>query len=298
MQSELREKIKLYFSRNMNVFNLADSLNDTLHMLLISVQGLPAQQAMDFIQSELKSRSTAKERSAISNVTNNPESVLIFSQLLAIPMLRETRIVNFTNLYTWRKITRTWLDHFLSFAIISFEFLGLDPSKQIGVEFFETATIGTNEANCNFMDSNFLDILESNYRLHLAKEIIVLGRKEDMVIQQDGEDVTHNWEESYKTYKQGVLKDVGDWAESKIREHMASQDNPNLLWIQCIENRVKVLLNVASSKFPFIRALGCSIPIFCPGFLTDVAYSIQENEDEFLEVSLDIYTINKYLINY
>jgi hypothetical protein len=33
MQSQLRERIKLYFSRNMSVFNLADNLNDTLQML-------------------------------------------------------------------------------------------------------------------------------------------------------------------------------------------------------------------------------------------------------------------------
>ena len=296
MQSQLRERIKLYFSRNLNVFNLPDSLNDTLHMLLISVQGLSAQDAMEFIQTELKLRSNSKERSSINNVANHPESILIFSQLLAIPMFRQSRIVNFTNLYNWRKITRTWLDHFLSFAVISFEYLGLNPSNEIGAEFFETAAIGKNSANFDFLDIDLLDILESNYRLHLSKEIIVLGCKEDVVIQKD--DIGHNWEASYKSYQKGVLNDIKAWVESKIKVHMASKENPHLIWIRCLEKRVKVLLNSASSRYPFIRALGCSIPIFCPAFLIDVAFSIQENEEAFLEVSLDIYTINKYLTNF
>jgi hypothetical protein len=161
-------------------------------------------------------------------VVNNPESVIIFSQLLAIPMFQQSRIVNFNNLYTWRKITHTWLDHFLSFAIISFEYLSLDPDNKIGAEFFETAAIGKNHADFNFLDLDLLDILQSNYKLYLAKKVIVMGHKGDMVVQMDGEDIRHNWETSYEIYKEGVLNDVEAWVKSKVKVHFASKENPHL----------------------------------------------------------------------
>ena len=142
MQSQPWEKIKLHFARNMSVFHLADTLNDTLHMLLIAVKGLPAKEAMDFIQTKLNLWSITEDRASMNNMANNTESILIFSQLLTVSMLQKSPIINFNNLYNWRKITLTWLDHFLSFAVISFEYLGLNPGNDINADFFETAIIG------------------------------------------------------------------------------------------------------------------------------------------------------------
>ena len=89
------------------MFNPADTTDNTLHMLLQSVQGLLAQEAIKFIQEEVKIHGTIKEQSSVSNVLHNPESVLLFSRLLAIPMFKDRPIVNYNNLYTWRKVTGT-----------------------------------------------------------------------------------------------------------------------------------------------------------------------------------------------
>ena len=119
---------------------------------------------------------------------------------------------------------------------------------------------------------------------------------------KERENIRHNREESYKLYKKGVLKDVEEWVELKVKMHMAFEMNLDLRWIQHLREHIKVLLNYAPSKYPFIMALDCSILIFCLEFLIefliDVTFSIQKNEEVFIEVNLDIYTINKYLTNY
>ena len=289
MASADRERIKLYFARNISMFNLADTTDDTLHMLLQSVQGLSAQEAMKFIQEEVKIRGTVKEQSSVSNVLHNPESVLLFSRLLAIPMFKDRPIVNYNNLYTWRKVTRTWLDHFLNFAVISFQFLGLDPSIEADETYFETATLNLDGVNLEFQDFNLLEIFQSNYRIHLSKAVFLLGCDGYMTVTENDEPTSYNWEESYKDYCGGVLKGVEELVESHISTPMASVENPHLEWIRWLPKRVKVLLDSAYKHFPFIRALGCSIPIFCQPFLLDLTSNLQENEGAFIEVSLNKY---------
>ena len=95
-----------------------------------------------------------------------------------------------------------------------------------------------------------------------------------------------------------VPKGVRAWADAKLSEKMAGIENPNLEWIRVAEERIKVLLDSAFDYFPFICALGCPVPIFCPAFLTDLAHLIQENEQAYIEVSCDIYKIYKYRTNH
>jgi hypothetical protein len=267
-------------------------------MLLISVQGMPLQDAMAFLQTEIKNRCIEKDRANINSVANNPESVMLFSELLRIPMLRETRIVNFSNLYSWRKITRTWLDHFLRFAMASFSYLGLpieSTDDEVGAEYFENVDSEETSFNFDFLDITFLDILDSNYRAYLSKEILVMGHQGRMVIDEGMEQSSHSWERAYDAYKKGVEKEVGDWVEAHVSQTGASENNEDLPWIQALESRIKVLLDLAYTRFPFIRALKCSVPLFCPAFLTDLATQIQRNESAYIEVSqVDAYTNSKY----
>ena len=207
MESNLKEKIKLYFSRNLNRFHLADTITDTLHMLLMAVQSLPAADALEFIRNELKTRSNEKDHSAISSIANNPESVLIFSQLLAIPMFCDVRIVNFSNLYSWRKVTRIWLDHFLRFALVSFQYLGQDLEAPIDApKYFSDPVVGDKTVNFQFLDVDLLDVLQWSYKLHLANDIFVFGHEgamtvKEMVTDEDGiskeEVAIYDWKKSY-----------------------------------------------------------------------------------------------------
>lgn len=210
---------------------MADKADNTLHMLLHSVQGLPAQEAMAFTHEELHNHSTQTERTSITSIANNPESVLIFSKLLAIPMFKEHKIAQFEQLYTWRKVTRAWLDHFLRFAVVSFQFLGLNPESPADVSYFQTAALDQPGVNFQFLDSSLLDIFQSNYKIHLSRSVFILGYQGNMTIREAEIETNFNWENSYKAYRDGVIQDVEVWVEEQMSTPMASVENPNLEWI-------------------------------------------------------------------
>jgi hypothetical protein len=301
MASKEVEKIKLYFARNLSIFHVADSNEDTFQMLLMSVQGMSEDAAAKFIHQELETRSIGTERTALLDVANNPTAIMTFSTLLAIPMFRDIRIVTYTNLYKWRKITRIWLDHFLSFAAVSYQFLALDPAaadEMDPVEYFEEGTIQSSDAELEyeFMVVDLLDIIDSSYKLYLAPLVpLLLGYKGSLIIDDNGDLSSRSWDDKFKQYRERLIRDIENWVENQKSTPPAS---PYLKWIEALPHRVKVLLDSGYKAYPFIRALDTPIPLFCPAFLADLASCIQVKEEAFIEVSGDKYKFIKYRCAY
>jgi len=292
MASNEVEKIKLYFARNLSIFHVADSTDDTLQMLLMSVQGMSEKAATKFILHELETRSTGAERTALLDVANNPTAIMTFATLLGIPMFRDAHIVNYSNLYKWRKVTRIWLDHFLSFAAVSYQYLAQDP--ELGeintTEYFQAATVdaSTEDLEYDFMGVDLLDIIDSNYRLHLASSVsLLMGYQGSLVINEDNSSSSRSWETTYQEYRTSLMAAIKSWVEMHQSTPLTPTSNPHLKWIEALPKRIEVLLDSAFTEYPFIRALKTPIPLFCPAFLADLASCIQVKEDAFIEVSGD-----------
>jgi hypothetical protein len=98
------EKIKLYFAWNLSIFHVTDSPDDTLQMLLQSVQEMLPEAETDFIRQKLDTRPAGQEHTALLDITNNLTAIMAFTTLLTIPIFQDVQIVNYNNLYKWRKI--------------------------------------------------------------------------------------------------------------------------------------------------------------------------------------------------
>ena len=95
------ERIKLHFARNLSIFHVTDIADNTLQILLQSVQGMSEEAATEFIWQELDTHPVGPERTALLDVVNNPGAVMAFSTLLAIPMFQDVHLINYNNLYNW-----------------------------------------------------------------------------------------------------------------------------------------------------------------------------------------------------
>ena len=98
MASKEVERIKLHFARNLSIFHVTETADDTLQMLLQSVQGMSEEAATEFIWQELDTCPVGPECTALLDVVNNPGAVMAFSTLLVIPMFQD---VHLNNLYNW-----------------------------------------------------------------------------------------------------------------------------------------------------------------------------------------------------
>jgi hypothetical protein len=86
-------------------------------------------------------------------------------------------------------VAKNRLDHFLSFAAVSYQFLALDPDvadDMNATEYFGTATTESSRSDLEYdfmVVVDLLDIIDSNYSLYLASEVsLLMGYKGKLVI--------------------------------------------------------------------------------------------------------------------
>ncbi|KAF8957917.1 hypothetical protein BDZ97DRAFT_1592406, partial [Flammula alnicola] len=147
-----------------------------------------------FLQDQLK-RSDSGSHQKFSTIVKNPDLLFIFADLMAIPMFEKVHLVNFANLYDWRRMTRVWLDVFLKYARDTYRYIAYpakDPLASIA-DVMEKSSSSVSYMY-GFLDSTFHDIIDEAYKNHLAKAMVAFGIKDGV------QRATYILDEAWKTY--------------------------------------------------------------------------------------------------
>ncbi len=94
-------------AKNEDVYNLADSKNDSFQLILTAIMNLETEEEVsDFVKKYLEGQSGgSKIRAEFKNVLGQTSQLMVYARLMTIPMLRDNKFITYTQLYNWRKTT-------------------------------------------------------------------------------------------------------------------------------------------------------------------------------------------------
>ncbi|KAF8954650.1 hypothetical protein BDZ97DRAFT_1765880 [Flammula alnicola] len=205
------EELKAYWARNLPYFSKPDTDDNTLAMVLTSVRTMTKEKGFAFLQDQLK-RSDSGSHQKFSTIVKNPDLLFIFADLMAIPMFEKVHLVNFANLYDWRRMTRVWLNVFLKYARDTYRYIAYpakDPLASIA-DVMEKSSSSVSYMY-GFLDSTFHDIIDEAYKNHLAKAMVAFGIKDGV---QVGDAEQANWTRAFTAYREEVLDKLKKWAST------------------------------------------------------------------------------------
>jgi hypothetical protein len=282
VESSRVEDIKAFWARNLTHFHIPDTPQDMLYMILRSVKDMSPTSAFDFLESQLK-RSNEADQNKLRPLIKNSRLLLIFSELMAIPMFDEIKLVNFHRLDKWRNIVPCWLNVFLNFARDSYRFIAFpttNPLQSISeVMDKETSMV---VYNFDFLDTSFHNIIDNAYKAHLAKVFLSFGDLDGCIGIKDQEEV--NWATSFSAYRAEVIEKLSDWAQSpdSRKEYRAH--------LSVLVERVTYLLDNACQEYQSISKLHVLLPLACNTFIQDLGQDLHQRESAMFEVYSTLFT--------
>lgn len=274
MQSPRVADIKAYWARNNAHFNVPDSPSDLLQLILKTVTSMSENDGYDFLQLQLN-RTNSSCRTKIKSILKNPQLLHLFSNLTKFPMFETVKLLNFSQIYLWRKIVPCWLDVFLNFAQDSFKYLG----SPCGADITSITDIKHNmdlPFAYKLFDIKFHNIIDSAYKTHLVPSFIAFGAP-DGTIEVNGQ-IVADWNESFADYRTEILENLKVWADddSQLKQYHAI--------LKVFSERVEYILDHAQETYPFISNLKTSIPLASNTFIQDIASDLYSVQDGMLEV--------------
>ena len=142
------------------------------------------------------------------------------------------------------------------------------------VEYFQAATIEHSHSDLqyDFMVVDLLDIIDSNYRIHLAADVFsLMGYKGPLVIDDTETSTSTSWNEKFQLhYQHALMVDPENWVEMHKSTPMASK-NHHFKWIEALPCRMEMLLDLAYQEHPVIcyelfSSLTCTYHAFTSSF--------------------------------
>lgn len=283
MKSSQKAEVQAYWARNVDHFHLPDSPSDLLQLILKSVQSMNEEDGYTFLEYQL-ARTSANCQAKISSILKNPQLLHLFSNLTKFPMFEAKKLINFNQIYLWRKIVPCWLETFLTYAQESYCYLGssVDSKLQTILEVKDHTELSIAYP---LFTAKFHDIIDEAYKQHLAPSFLAFGAPGGKISATGN--ILLDWNKSFIEYRTEIITCLQVWTE---QNSLASKYHDELaVFIQ----RVKYLLDDAYNHYPMISNLATPIPLASTTFIHQIASDLYSVQDAYIEVLfLIIYLMN------
>lgn len=270
------EEIKAFWARNLGHFHIPDTAQDMLQMILRAVRSMSPEDGFEFLESQI-SRSSKADQTKLRPLIKNPRLLLVFSELMSLPMFEDIKLVNFHKLDKWRNMVPCWLNTFLSFARDSYRFLAYPTQDKLdSITNVKDCDACTTKYAFGFLNTSFHDIIDDAYKNHLAPIFPAFG---DGVVEINGEE-KGNWTSSFVDYRKEVLENLSNWAQDpendeEYRDHY-----------YVLVERVTYILDKAFQEYPYISKLCLPIPLASNTFIQDLGSDLYQYESPMFEVCI------------
>ena len=274
LKSPRAADIKAYWARNTQHFHVPDSEADLLQFILRSVTSMTEQEGYKFLEMQLK-RTSLNSQIKLRATLKNPQLLHLFSNLTRFPMFGSTTLLNYSQLYSWRKIVPCWLEWFLNFAQDSYCYMSAPCNATL-----QSIKDVKNHMDLVFIyqlfDTTFHDIIDAAYKEYLVPNFMAFGVTGGK-IEINGE-VVADWNSAFAKYRKNILKDIKIWAEGN------TQPQQYHAILKVFVERTEYILDYAHKVYPHISTLESPIPLASTTFIKDVASDLYSVQDGMIEV--------------
>lgn len=275
MRSNQQAEIKAYWARNVDHFHLADSPSDLLQLILKSVQTMSEEEGYSFLEYQLN-RTTASCQAKIASILKNPQLLRLFSNLTKWPMFEAAKLINFNQIYLWRKIVPCFLEVFLDYAQATYSYLASPVGS--GIHTILDVKIHQDlQLAYPLFNVKFHEIIDEAYKAHLVPSFLAFGAPGGSI--SAGSDTVIDWTNSFEKYRTEIVDNLTFWASEN------SQATKYHAELGVFIERLKYILDDAYKVYPMISNLKIPIPLASSTFIQDVASDLFSVQDAIIEVS-------------